>query len=157
MSRETRSRNPSGAVHPTIFLVAWFVVAFGLHRLWPVGFPGASQLEPMKYGLLLAGLLLFAASALALRRHGTPLEHGTATTALVTGGPYALSRNPIYLALVLILFGMALDAGSVWFLVTTVLFGWAVRRFTVLREEAYLERVFGEEYLRYRSSVRRWL
>lgn len=151
------ARNPSGAIHPTIFLVTWFVVGFGLHQLWLLELPGASLLGPLKVGLLLLAVVLFAWSALELRRHGTTMDHKDPTTALVTGGPYALSRNPIYCALVLVLLGLAIDAESLWFMALTVVFWAAVHRLTVVREEAYLKREFGERYLRYKSSVRPWL
>lgn len=151
------SRNPSGAVHPTIFLVCWFLAAFGLQRLRPLALPGASHLGPLKVGLFVLGAALFGWSALELRKHGTTMEHKVPTTALVTGGPYGLSRHPIYCALVLVLLALSIDAGSLWFVAMTALFWGAVQRLTVVREEAYLEREFGEEYVRYRDAVRRWL
>jgi protein-S-isoprenylcysteine O-methyltransferase Ste14 len=150
-------RNPSGAVHPTRFLVAWFLAGVALHRLWPLALPGAALLEPLKFVLAPLGIALFAASAFVLRRNDTTMEHKDATTALVTRGPYRISRNPIYVALVLVLLAIAVDAGSVWFCVLTVGFWAAVQWLTVMREEAYLEREFGAEYLRYKSAVRQWL
>jgi len=149
--------NPSGAVHPTVFLVTWFAAAFGLQRLWPLGLPGASYLGPLKVGLFLLGAVLFGWAALELRRHGTTMEHKLPTTSLVTGGPYSLTRHPIYCALTLILLAMGIEAESLWFIAMTGLFWGAVRWLTVGREEAYLEREFGEAYLRYKSRVRRWL
>lgn len=149
--------NPSSAVHPTVFLVLWFAVGFGLEWLWPLPLPELAFLEPLKIGLLLAGGGLFGWSALALRRHDTTMEHREPTTELVTGGPYGVSRNPMYLALVLILLGMAIQAGSLWFVLVTALFWAALQWLTVSREEAYLSREFGYEYARYRSSVRQWI
>lgn len=151
------NRNPSGAVHPTIFLVGWFAVSFGLQRLWPFGLPGAALLEPLEIGLSGAGVVLFGWAVFELRKHGTTMEHKDTTTALVTGGPYRLSRHPIYAALILILLGLAIEANSLWFVLLTVVFWGAVQWLTVVREEEYLEREFGAEYLRYKSSVRQWL
>lgn len=149
--------NPSGAIHPTIFLVIWFVAGFGLQRLWPLELPWAPHLAPLKIGLFLLGAALFGWSVLELRKYGTTMAHKDPTTALVIGGPYSLSRHPIYCALILILLAVAIDSGSLWFMAVTVLFWGAVQWLTVVREEAYLEREFGEEYVRYRSSVRQWL
>lgn len=81
--------NPSGAVHPTIFLVLWFAVGFGLERFLPLELPWASALAPVKFGLFFAGGILFAWSALELHRNDTTMEHGAATTALVTRGSTA--------------------------------------------------------------------
>lgn len=149
--------NPSGAIHPTIFLVLWFVVGFGLERLLPLELPAASALAPVKYGLFLVGGALFVWSALALHRSDTTLEHGHPTTALVTRGPYSFSRHPIYLALILILLGLAIRAASVWFVLLTGAFWIAVQLLTVRREEAYLANEFPEQYARYVGSVRQWI
>jgi len=150
-------RNPSGAVHPTVFLFTWFLVGVALHLLWPLDLPGAALLEPLKFVLGLIGLVLFGASAFELRRNGTTMEHKDETTALVTGGPYRISRNPIYVALVLFLVAIAVHSGSAWFLMLTFGFWAAVQWLTVAKEEAYLEQEFGEDYLRYKSTVRPWL
>lgn len=149
--------NPSSAIHPTIFLVLWFAIGFGLERLRPLPLPELSLLEPLKIGLFLAGGVLFGWSALTLRKHGTTMEHHEPTTELVTRGPYGFSRHPIYLALVLLLLGMAIQAGSLWFALVTVAFWAALQWLTVSREEAYLSREFGDEYARYRDSVRQWI
>lgn len=150
-------RNPSGAVHPTVLLVIWFAAGFALQRIWPLQLPGAALLEPLKFLLAPMGIILFGAAAFQLRRNGTTMEHRDSTTALVTEGPYRISRNPIYVALVLLLTAIAVDSGSVWFVVLTVAFSAAVHRLTVTREEAYLEREFGSEYVRYKGAVRPWL
>lgn len=149
--------NLSGAIHPTIFLVLWFAIGFGLERLQPLELPGASALTPVKVGLFLVGVVLFGWSALQLRRHGTTMDHGKATTALVTQGPYSFSRHPIYLALVLVLLALAIESASLWFVVLTPVFWIAVQLLTVRREEAYLANEFQEQYARYRHSVRQWL
>jgi len=150
-------RNPSGAVHPTIFLVTWFVVGVVLHRILPLALPHAALLQPIKFLLFIPGIALFGWSAIELRRHRTTMEHRSPTTALVTRGPYRISRNPIYLALILILVAISLDTGSVWFLMLTPAFWALVQWLTVVREEAYLERKFGADYQRYSRAVRRWL
>lgn len=149
--------NLSRAVHPTIFLVLWFAISFGLHRLQPLELPGASALAPAKFVLFLVGGILFAWSALELRRHDTTMEHGKPTTALVTRGPYSFSRHPIYLALVLILLALTIHSASLWFLVLTAVFWIAVQLLTVRKEEAYLAKEFQEQYARYRRSVRQWI
>lgn len=147
----------SGAVHPTMFLVLWFAIGFGLERLVPLELPWASALAPVRLGFFVVGGILFVWSALTLRRSDTTLEHGQPTTALVTRGPYAFSRHPIYLALVFILLGLAIQSSSLWFIVLTAVFWIAVQLFTVRREEAYLANEFPEQYARYRGSVRQWI
>lgn len=152
-----KDTNPSGAVHPTILLVLWFAIGFGLEHFVPLDLPGASALAPVKVGLFVVGGILFVWSALELHRNDTTMEHGQPTTMLVTRGPYSISRHPIYLALVLILLGFAIQTASVWFVILTVVFWLAVQLLTVRKEEAYLANEFQERYASYRRSVRQWI
>ncbi len=72
-------------------------------------------------------------------------------------GPYRFSRNPIYLAMVLLQLGFGVWANSLWFfalaILSALLLAWGV----ILREERYLEHKFGDGYVAYRTRVRRWL
>jgi protein-S-isoprenylcysteine O-methyltransferase Ste14 len=79
------------------------------------------------------------------------------TTALVTSGPYRLTRNPMYLGMAFLYAGLALSFGVTWSLAFLPLVLLAVDRLAILREEHYLEAKFGEEYRRYKARVRRWL
>jgi protein-S-isoprenylcysteine O-methyltransferase Ste14 len=75
----------------------------------------------------------------------------------VRTGPFRYSRNPIYLAFSLLHLGIAIWLNSLWLLATLVV-AVALMDFVVIRkEERYLERRFGAEYLDYKASVRRWL
>ena len=79
------------------------------------------------------------------------------TTTIVDTGPYRFTRNPIYLGMVLGLLGLTIALNSLWLLLTLVPFALVIRYGVVAREEAYLERKFGDDYRRYRARVRRWL
>ena len=79
------------------------------------------------------------------------------TTTIVDGGPYRLTRNPIYLGMVTGLIGLAIALNSLWLLLALVLFALVIRYGVVAREEAYLERKFGDAYRGYCARVRRWL
>ena len=72
-------------------------------------------------------------------------------------GPYRFMRNPIYLGMFLGLVGLAIAFDSLWLLVALVPFALVIRYGVVAREEAYLDRKFGDVYRRFRSRVRRWL
>ncbi len=78
-------------------------------------------------------------------------------TRIITTGPYRFSRNPSYVSLTMLYLGIAIAADSVWVLAglipTLVVMHYGV----ILREEEYLEAKFGQEYLRYKRSVPRWL
>lgn len=149
--------NPSGATHPTIFMLLWAVTSFGLQRIWPLYLVELPYLDQTGKVMAVLGGLLMVWAQIVMARHGATTEHSKPSTTLVTTGPFRVSRNPIYLAMVMIFTGLALAYSNAWGLIMVIAFAGAVRRFTVLPEEAYLDRQFGATYAEYRSSVRRWL
>ena len=115
----------------------------------PAGWVGA-----MVFALALA-LVGWAIATITLAGSNVPTN--LPTTTIVGTGPYRFTRNPIYLGMVLGLIGLAIALNSLWLLLTLVPFALAIRYGVVAREEAYLERKFGDVYRRYRAHVRRWL
>ena len=101
--------------------------------------------------LILAGLWLAAWGVRAAA--GVDLER---PDQLIRGGPYAFSRNPMYIASTLVYVGIALVADAAWplLLLPVVL---VVTHIVVVREERSLERRFGIAYRRYKTTVRRYL
>lgn len=85
-----------------------------------------------------------------------PMEVGKAST-LVTTGPNAITRNPMYVALLLTLLANAARRGRISGYIPAGLFYLAIDRLQIPKEEAALERVFGPDYDRYRHSTPRWL
>jgi len=79
------------------------------------------------------------------------------TPELIAGGPYRFSRNPIYVGMALIQAGIGVALGNLWILLLLVPTLVVLRRSVIEKEEAYLERKFGDSYARYRATVRRWL
>ncbi len=97
------------------------------------------------------------ASFRCFKRAGTSVDPLKPSTAILTEGPYRISRNPIYIGLTAAYagIGIAVDAPWVWVLLLPTL---VVMHYGVIaREERYLERKFGKEYLDYKARVRRWL
>ena len=92
----------------------------------------------------------------AFRRARTPVDPYETTTAIVTGGPYRLSRNPGYLGMALTYAGICLLAGALWALVPLIGAVIVIDRGVIRREERYLQAKFGQEYLRYKAHTRRW-
>jgi protein-S-isoprenylcysteine O-methyltransferase Ste14 len=105
----------------------------------------------------LAGLLLSNLASMRLRRAGTVLETDLTPGVLVTDGEFAMSRNPVYLGMLLLLGGEAMMLGTVGALLPWPAM-WLLLRFKFIRqEERVLHDTFGERYAHYRSRVRRWL
>lgn len=91
------------------------------------------------------------------KRAGTSAKPWVPTTAIVTTGMFSVSRNPMYVAMVVLLFGLAFAGNTLWILTATVGFVGVMHYGVILREEAYLERRFGTVYTDYKAKVRRWI
>ena len=107
--------------------------------------------------LILIGLALFAAGIRNFLRAKTPVPTTEPTRTLVTTGIHGWTRNPIYLGMFLLYGGIGIAARSPWILILAPPLAIAIRYGVVAREEAYLERRFGDTYRDYKSRVRRWL
>jgi protein-S-isoprenylcysteine O-methyltransferase Ste14 len=146
-------------VFPPLIYAALFSVGYTAHRLAPmhlfVDLPGAVRL--VGWGLVVLALLVAASAALLMFRAGTTPNPHRPTTALVAHGPYRFTRNPMYLGLALLYLGLALLVNSAWPLALFPVAIMLVDRWVIAREEAYLERVFGDAYRAYQARVRRWL
>lgn len=150
--------HPGVVIFPPLLFASCLIAGLGLHWLWPLG-TGI----PWVPRAVVAGLALMAAAAFglggerALHGAGTNVRPDLPTTAIVTGGIYRYTRNPLYLALLSVYAAVALLANSLWpFALWSVLLPVLVTGI-VAREERYLEAKFGEPYLAYTARVRRWL
>jgi protein-S-isoprenylcysteine O-methyltransferase Ste14 len=128
-----------------------------LRGLWPL--PIAESGLPFWLGvtLLAAGGALAAWGQKIMSAAGTNVNPILPTTAIVTSGPFRISRNPLYLALNLLFLGLTLAINSYWGVIALLLLVPLMHYGVVLREERYLERKFAEGYLRYKARVRRYL
>ena len=141
--------------------IAWaLAVLVGLTLQWVVSLPFMPASVPAGWigGIVFVlALALFAWAIATMTRAGSNVPTNLPTTTIVETGPYRFTRNPIYLGMFLGLVGLAIAFDSLWLLVMLVPFTLAIRYGVVAREEAYLERKFGDAYRQYRARVRRWL
>jgi len=146
-----------GLVRPPLVYLASIAIGSALEFAWPFPFLSHALAAPLGLLLVMAAVALFSGSVGRFRAAGTPVPGNKATTAIVRAGPYRFSRNPIYLAFSLLHLGIAIWINSLW-LVATLVASVAVMAWVVIpREEQYLERRFGAEYVDYKKSVRRWV
>ncbi|HSP16128.1 MAG TPA: isoprenylcysteine carboxylmethyltransferase family protein [Thermoanaerobaculia bacterium] len=146
-------------VKPPILFFACLIVGGLLHLSWPF------EIAPYSFeaGLIAGGACVCAAAALGaltireMKRHETSLEPGQVPARLVTSGPFRFTRNPLYLAQLLFLAGIALAVNSAWFLVAAMVQLVLLDRLIVVREEAVIRQKFGTEYVSYVARVRRWI
>jgi protein-S-isoprenylcysteine O-methyltransferase Ste14 len=123
----------------------------------PLPFLPGTFAVPLGVPLVAIAVALFSYSVAKFRAAGTPVPARKPTTVIVRTGPYRFSRNPIYLAFSVFQIGIAIWVNSVWLLATLVGAVALIHYVVIPREEQYLERKFGGQYLDYKVSVRRWL
>lgn len=147
------------AFTPPVLVLVCLVLGFGLSWLLPLRIWAVGTNRP----LVVAGVVIVVASfawliwsARMMVRGGSSLPVHHPTAKLVIRGPYRWSRNPIYAGMVLAFLGIGLARSSWWFVVLAMAVAVLLRWGVILREEAYLERKFGDEYRDYAKRVRRW-
>lgn len=146
--------------HPGFLFIALLALAGVMERIAPRQIPtlgDAGAKHAAVAALFAVAIALFAWSFRTFRTHATSIEPGAAPSALITRGPFRWSRNPMYVALLLLSLSFALLTASVWFFAATAVLGALLDRIVIAREERVLGAHFGDEFGSYRRRVRRWL
>ncbi|MBI2890863.1 MAG: isoprenylcysteine carboxylmethyltransferase family protein [Nitrospirae bacterium] len=147
-------------IPPPLYALSGIVAGIAAQRWLPLTIGTAERAAPLRIagGVLIAlGLGMILHTAVLFRRARTDIKPWKPSSTLIRVGLMKFSRNPIYLAFLVIQTGTALAARTYWIALLIVPVFLALRYFVVAREERYLERAFGEAYLDYKSRVRRWL
>ena len=144
-------------VYPPVYLLLAVFVMVGLHLALPFRHVIPSGLRYLGIALLIAGLVLDVWAAGLFARAGTSVKPLQPSSALVTGGPYRLSRNPMYLGMVISLLGLGLWLGALTPFVIVPAFALFIEHRFIRREEAMMEATFGAAYAEYKNAVRRWI
>ncbi len=138
---------------PPIWMIGAGVVQWLLGQVTPVLRDGG-----LLGGLLiLVGLLLILWSSTYFMRHKTPIEPHHKPKFLIVSGPYRISRNPIYLAMAIILTGWTLWLGVLAGLLVVPVFIWIINRRFISAEEAGLREAFGADADRFIDETARWI
>lgn len=135
------------------FLVAGFVVDYFI----PVSILPDRLQYPLGIAVMLASGAIMPFVLIRFRRDRTSFDGRQPTSSIITDGPFRYSRNPSYVALTMLCIGVGILADNVWVIGFTIPAVAVTHYGVILREERYLESRFGDEYLRYKASVRRWL
>lgn len=150
-------QRPSTLIPPPLVYAVGLIVAWWLEPRFPLGFTVTPLLQALGWtGVALGGGLMLWA-AFTIWRHHTTVNPYKGASELVTSGPFAFSRNPIYLADLVVYLGVMFLLGSLWPLVFAPLV-WVIMRYGVIRyEEDHLRARFGAPYNDYCARVRRWI
>jgi protein-S-isoprenylcysteine O-methyltransferase Ste14 len=146
-------------IPPPFYFVVAIVLGFllGTYVSIPIEWLPAGVSSLMGSCFIGLAIVLAILSQRQLRRAGTGQLPGTATTCLVTAGPYAISRNPIYLAWAICQLGLGIWVRNVWIIVLLAPAILVVNVLAIIPEEHYLREKFGQSYQDYQRRVRRWL
>jgi protein-S-isoprenylcysteine O-methyltransferase Ste14 len=156
---ETPEARANRVPWPPILLIVAIAVPVFLGRSLPLGWPGLDD-GPARFigrAFGLAGFAVAIWAVLTLRRHHTTVMPHGRSEALVTSGPYAWTRNPIYLGEALMLLGIAELTKNVWFVIAAAAFAITITALQILAEERHLEARFEGAYRDYKSRTRRWI
>lgn len=150
---------PTSFPWPPVLVAAGVLAGWYLQRVAPLPWPGLDDLGARIVGLGfgIAGVALAAWAAFTMWRHNTTVLPHRGVTALVTDGPFARWRNPIYIADVLLIFFFAELTKSMWVVLFAPVFIMLVTWLAILPEERHLTARFGDAYRDYQSRTKRWL
>lgn len=148
-------------VFPPAVPLAVILAGVALQDAWPLA---ADSFLPKPERYWFGGVIATAAvlclglwSVVLVRKTGQSENPWKPTTQIVERGPFRITRNPMYLQMVVGCMGVAILLANPWILLFTPLGAWALHRWAILPEEAYLERKFGDAYAGYKRRVCRWL
>ena len=144
-------------IYPPVYFLGAILLMVTLHYALPLR---TWKIRPWNLTgilLILTGLACAIVANIQFRRHDTTNKPFQLSSTVVATGIYLYSRNPMYLGMVLVLAGIAFLQGSLSPVAIIPLFAWQITVRFIRKEERSLEEQFGEKYLDYKSSVRRWL
>jgi protein-S-isoprenylcysteine O-methyltransferase Ste14 len=142
---------------PPILMFALLMLSALLVSVAPIGFLRIPFHIPVATLFILAGVGFSAAGFFSFKYRNTPVRPGAEPTQLVLTGPYRITRNPMYLGLLLFSIGCLFAVESLWFVLPPIVFFCLMNFRLIPFEEQLLRDHFGTEYETYRRRVRRWL
>lgn len=154
----THEDHAKALLFPPVVGAVLALLGVGLHLAYPINVLPNSWLT-LTIGILALGfgIVLQVVCIKAFKRAQTTPLFKKPTTRIIQQGPYARSRNPIYVAVLFQFLGVALIVNSVWLLLALLIIFLYLNFGVIDAEEQYLEQKFGDEYREYKSKVRRWL
>lgn len=142
---------------PPLVFIGFTLLGVALRYIVALPFPASVWIKIIGIVLILAGLALMTAALISFRRTGQDPAPWTPTPELISKGPYQWTRNPMYVGISGVQFGLGLVLSNLWISLLAPFAVLVVHFIAVLPEEEYLHEKFGSRYQDYRSQVRRYL
>ena len=149
--------NPGIRVPPPLIYLLPLAAGLVLDRRWHVPFLPRRVARPRGWALFGSSWLVGGWFMRTIEKAGTPVRTDKPVERLITDGPFRYTRNPGYIGLTMLYVGIAVLRNALWAILLLPLVLYVIQRQVIGREERYLERTFGEEYLAYKAQVRRWM
>ena len=151
--------NPRVYIPPPLIYIAIFAVSFFLQKKVAINDSMFKKQFILGAGIIFFILALFfiARSLLQFIRSENTVVTIKGASSLQTNGIFEITRNPMYLGLVMVYLGLTCLIGNWWNLIFLPFLLLIIQEYVIKREEKYLERKFGQEYTAYKQVVRRWL
>jgi protein-S-isoprenylcysteine O-methyltransferase Ste14 len=151
---------PNSVPWPPIILVCAIAVGFILNGVYDLGSPFGIVGE-LLFGLgamiILIAILIDIAAMRTMHGAKTTIMPHKGSDHLVTKGVFAFSRNPIYLANAMLIFGLGLVFSNYWLCLIMPIAAFATQKLAIEREEKHLETRFGGAFRSYKKKVNRWI
>lgn len=157
MATESIPDRANVIVLPPLLFLGTFLVGLLLRFLFPTPLLHTATALLIGLPVALAGIVLLLLGFREMIRNKTTINPSGVTTTIVSGGPYRYTRNPMYIALTVIYSGGCIAVNAWWGFLLIIPLLLLVQKGIIEREETYLTRKFGDEYLGYKAKVRRWV
>ena len=149
--------DPKRKLVPPVFFLSTVIAMFVLHEFFPILRFGSVPLRIAGAAVMILGFCITIASAKRFSKLGTPVRPFEESTMVVTTGLFRYTRNPMYLGMAVALLGIAFMLSSASAFIPIPACVAIIHYRFVLHEERFMENLFGEEYLAYKNTVRRWI
>jgi protein-S-isoprenylcysteine O-methyltransferase Ste14 len=142
---------------PPLAFFLTILVAYGIHQIWPLEVGSYTAVFYVGVVFAAVGLAIALSAVIGLRKARTSVEPWKPTSSILQSGIYGYSRNPIYAAFSIVTIGIGCILNSLWIILSLLPGSLVVYLIAIKKEEQYLAAKFGDEYLAYKSKVRRWI
>jgi|TARA_B110000285_G_scaffold149490_1_gene166885 protein-S-isoprenylcysteine O-methyltransferase Ste14 len=157
MNKEINNDNPGVKIPPPIIFIGFGLFGGLINYLKPLTITGPSWLVYLGVLILIGSFLGFGYMINFYKKNETEIEPTKTTFKIITSGLYRHSRNPVYIILCAGPVGLGFIFMTYWAIFAFIPALIVIYFTAVKKEEQYLEKKFGQEYLDYKKKVRRWI
>ncbi len=149
--------HPQTKMDAPVLLAITILITIVLQRFAPLPFLPSLPSRIIGVILFIGGFSIGIPAFRGMLKAKTSPNPHRPTNALVFEGTYRITRNPMYLSMLVIYAGISIFFQNPWFIVFLPILAWLFTTWVIIPEEKYLEQKFGAEYLDFKTRVRRWV